>query len=54
MTTDRDASSEIADVSRTWTKLGSEDPMWAVLREIGELRNQATRHQPDGSDLDVV
>ncbi|MEJ2870391.1 methyltransferase domain-containing protein [Actinomycetospora sp. OC33-EN08] len=40
MTTDRD----IDDVSRTWTKLGGEDPMWAVLTDKGKDRN---RWSPD-------
>ena len=36
MSTDRD----IDDVSRTWTKLGSEDPMWAVLTDKGKDKNR--------------
>jgi SAM-dependent methyltransferase len=36
VTTDRD----IDDVSRTWTKLGGEDPMWAVLTDKGKSRNR--------------
>ncbi|GAA4855055.1 hypothetical protein GCM10023201_56470 [Actinomycetospora corticicola] len=36
MTTDRD----IDDVSRTWTKLGDEDPMWAVLTDKGKDKNR--------------
>ena len=36
MTTDRDPSGDLADVSRTWTKLGDEDPMWAVLTDKGK------------------
>ncbi|GLZ52724.1 class I SAM-dependent methyltransferase [Actinomycetospora sp. NBRC 106378] len=36
MTTDRD----IDDVSRTWTKLGGEDPMWAVLTDKGKSGNR--------------
>lgn len=40
MTADRDTSSDIADVSRTWTKLGGEDPMWAVLTDKGKSRNR--------------
>lgn len=38
MTTERD----IDDVSRTWTKLGSEDPMWAVLTDKGKDKNRWT------------
>lgn len=36
MTADRD----IDDVSRTWTKLGGEDPMWAVLTDKGKSGNR--------------
>ena len=36
MTTDRDAAGNLDDVSRTWTKLGDEDPMWAVLTDKGK------------------
>jgi SAM-dependent methyltransferase len=36
VTTERD----IDDVSRTWTKLGGEDPMWAVLTDKGKSRNR--------------
>ncbi len=36
MTTDRDSSGDLDDVSRTWTKLGDEDPMWAVLTDKGK------------------
>jgi SAM-dependent methyltransferase len=36
VTTDRDASGHLDDVSRTWTKLGDEDPMWAVLTDRGK------------------
>lgn len=36
MTADRD----IDDVSRTWTKLGDEDPMWAVLTDRGKSGNR--------------
>lgn len=36
MTTDRD----IDDVSRTWTRLGGQDPMWAVLTDKGKSRNR--------------
>ncbi|HEY2196027.1 MAG TPA: class I SAM-dependent methyltransferase [Actinomycetospora sp.] len=42
MTTDRDTPGDIADVSRTWTKLGGEDPMWAVLTDKGKSRNRWT------------
>ncbi|MCD2193317.1 class I SAM-dependent methyltransferase [Actinomycetospora endophytica] len=31
---------DIDDVSRTWTKLGREDPMWAVLTDKGKDRNR--------------
>lgn len=40
MTTDRDTAADIDDVSRTWTKLGGEDPMWAVLTDRGKDRNR--------------
>jgi SAM-dependent methyltransferase len=36
VTTERD----IDDVSRTWTKLGGEDPMWAVLTDRGKSRRR--------------
>jgi SAM-dependent methyltransferase len=31
---------DIDDVSRTWTKLGREDPMWAVLTDRGKSGNR--------------
>lgn len=31
---------DIDDVSRTWTKLGRDDPMWAVLTDRGKDRNR--------------
>jgi SAM-dependent methyltransferase len=34
------AERDIADVSRTWTKLGGEDPMWAVLTDRGKSGNR--------------
>lgn len=40
MSTDRDTAADIDDVSRTWTKLGGEDPMWAVLTDKGKSRNR--------------
>jgi SAM-dependent methyltransferase len=40
VTADRDTSGDIADVSRTWTKLGGQDPMWAVLTDKGKSRNR--------------
>jgi SAM-dependent methyltransferase len=42
VSTDRDTPGDIADVSRTWTKLGGEDPMWAVLTDKGKSRNRWT------------
>jgi SAM-dependent methyltransferase len=45
VTTHRDTPGDtggIADVSRTWTKLGGEDPMWAVLTDKGKSRNRWT------------
>jgi SAM-dependent methyltransferase len=47
VTTDRDASSDIADVSRTWTKLGGDDPMWAVLTDRNKRRKDSGAWSPE-------
>jgi SAM-dependent methyltransferase len=38
--------SDIADVSRTWTKLGDEDPMWAVLTDRKKGRKDSDPWKP--------
>ncbi len=40
MTTESETSGEIDDVSRTWTRLGRDDPMWAVLTDRRKSRNR--------------
>jgi SAM-dependent methyltransferase len=54
VTTDRDTPGDIADVSRTWTKLGGEDPMWAVLTDKGKSRNRWTPEDFLATGVDEV
>ena len=45
---------DIDDVSRTWTKLGREDPMWAVLTDKGKNRNRWTTEDFLATGVDEI